>query len=182
MLNHTTLFGYDTVLVFAVKTWPFQHFAHLRTLLVWRDLKNGFFESHFQHNVKCKVTAQSCSKGHIVSERLLYDCICVQTSILKPALFLLSSGIILEAERWKYTPPTNTYQQIQKSRLNIYRKHIQIYPKIFKIPKDIPKYTKYQAAAEPPRPARPRGAGPGPAHGASVPSWAGRGRGGPPAA
>ena len=59
---------------------------------------------------------------------------------------------------------------------NTCQKYIQIYPRYTKIYKDIPRSTKYQAAAGPPRPAWPRGASPGPACGVSGPGRAGRPR------
>ena len=46
-----------------------------------------------------------------------------------------------------------------KYTLYIYQLYVQIYPIISKTYKNIPRYTRYQAAAGPPRPARPRGAG-----------------------
>jgi hypothetical protein len=41
--------------------------------------------------------------------------------------------------------------QLSKNKPNIYQKYIQIYSNISKIYQDIPRYTKYQAAAGPPR-------------------------------
>ena len=46
--------------------------------------------------------------------------------------------------------------QLSKNKPNIYQKYIQIYSNISKIYQDIPRCTQYQAAAGPPRPARPR--------------------------